>query len=258
MKLSLKESLNRKSRKLLSLYYTMGYPTIDSIDEIFQAITESGEVDFIELGMPYSDPLADGPTIQKTSSIAIKNGMTISKYFELAKFIHTKYAIPLVFMGYLNQIYQLGKEQFCKLCKKSGIEGVIIPDLPIEIYEKEFQELFEKYDILVSFLITPTTSNERIRQIGGLATGFIYIVSSSSITGNKGDISDSQKKYYERIKACNLQKPTLIGFGIHNKQTYDEACKYADGAIIGSEFLRVMEDDSLRPAIKHFIKSLKA
>jgi tryptophan synthase alpha chain len=254
---TLKNSLSIPDHKILSLYYTVGYPMIEDIDVIFQSIEETNKVDFIELGMPYSDPLADGETIQFSSTIAIKNGVTLEKYFSIAQQIKQQYKIPLIFMGYLNQIVQLGIEEFCKSCKESGIEGVIIPDLPIDIYERDYQELFKRYNLLVSFLITPTTTDKRIRKIEKLTTGFIYVVSSNNITGNKSEFSHEQTNYFERIQSLMLSKPSVIGFGIHDKESYEIACKYANGGIIGSAFLRKLENKNLGESVKNFIHSIK-
>lgn len=202
--------------------------------------------------MPYSDPLADGKTIQESSEVAIKNGMTLKKYFDLVKRVKLKTNIPLVFMGYLNQIIQFGLDDFCMACNESGIECLIIPDLPADVYEKEYQSVFVKYNLLISFLITPTTSDERIKIIEKLTSGFIYVVSSSAITGKKGSFSNDQIRYFKRIQDMKLAKPCFIGFGIHNKETFKTACQYAEGAIIGSEFIWQIKNNNT----KGFLKSL--
>lgn len=254
---TLNDILNSSDGNLLSLYYTLGYPKLEDIEPIFQAIQDSGKVDFIELGMPYSDPLADGPTIQKTSSIAIKNGITIEKYFEIAKDLSNRFKIPIVYMGYLNPIIQFGIDKFCHHCNGAGIEGLIIPDLPVDIYENEYAELFAKHQLSISFLITPTTSEERIRKIADLTTGFVYIVSSSSITGKQGEITDAQKAYFERVKLIIKNKPTMIGFGIYDQSSFNFASRYAKGAIIGSAFLRELEKGNYSKNISSFINSIK-
>jgi tryptophan synthase alpha chain len=211
-------------------------------------------VDFIELGMPYSDPLADGKTIQASSEVAIKKGMTLKKYFEIVGILQSKEIVPIVYMGYLNQILQFGVEAFCHACKKAGISCVIVPDLPTDIYEKEFKTIFEKHNLLISFLVTPTTSVERIRKIESLTTGFIYVVSSNAITGKTGEMDPKQLAYLKHIKSLKFSKPTIVGFGIHDKKTFESACQFANGAIIGSEFIRNLTDDTY----SDFIKTLKA
>lgn len=232
-----------QGKNLLSIYLTAGFPDVERTIEILTEIGDYG-VDFVELGMPFSDPLADGETIQRSSATAIRNGMTLPNYFEVMKIVRKKTDLPVVYMGYLNQIMQFGVEQFCRKCHEVHIECLIIPDLPVEVYEREYKAVFEKYGLLISFLITPTTPEERIRKIEKLTTGFIYVVSSSSITGRRGSITRKQRAHYEKIKAMNLSKPTMIGFGIHDKKTYDFACKYANGAIIGSEFIRYVAKEN--------------
>ncbi|RLD33012.1 MAG: tryptophan synthase subunit alpha, partial [Bacteroidetes bacterium] len=226
-----------EGKNLLSIFLTAGFPTVERTIEILTEIEDYG-VDFVELGMPFSDPLADGETIQQSSAVAIRNGMTLATYFEVMKIVRKKTDLPVVYMGYLNQILQFGVEQFCRKCNEVNIECLIIPDLPLEVYEREFKTIFEKHELLISFLVTPTTSDERIRKIEELTTGFMYVVSSSSITGRRGKITKKQRAHYEKIKAMKLNKPTMIGFGIHDKKSYELACQYANGAIIGSEFIR--------------------
>ena len=241
-----------KEKDLLSIYTTAGYPSMEKTIEVISVLSALG-VDFIELGMPYSDPLADGKTIQLSSEVAIKKGMTLKKYFEIVGLVQSKETAPIVYMGYLNQILQFGVEAFCSACKEVGITCVIIPDLPTDIYEKEFKSIFEKYGLLISFLVTPTTSDERIRKIESLTTGFIYVVSSNAITGKTGEMDPKQLAYLQHIKSLNLSKPTIVGFGIHNKKTFEKACHFAHGAIIGSEFIRRLSDTTY----VEFIKSLK-
>lgn len=254
---SLTEVLHPQNKKLLSLYYTMGYPDMESILPVVEAIYNSGKVDFMELGMPYSDPLADGETIQMSSSVAIKNGITLEKYFDFAVQIRSKFPVPLVFMGYYNAVYQIGIESFCKKCQDAGIEGVIIPDMPLEIYETQVKVIFEQHDLLSCFLITPTTSEKRIRKIEELTIGFIYVVSSNSITGKKGAVSEAQLNYYRFIKSLNLSKPSIMGFGIHDQESFENATQYANGAIIGSEFIRVLSKSTDKQHIIHFLNSIK-
>lgn len=237
----------------MSIFLTAGFPTVDRTIEILTEIEDYG-VDFVELGMPFSDPLADGETIQQSSVTAIRNGMTLANYFEVLKIVRKKTDLPIVYMGYLNQIMQFGVEKFCIKCNELDIQNLIIPDLPIEVYEKDYKNLFEKHGLLISFLITPTTPEERIRKIEALTTGFIYVVSSSSITGKKRKITKKQQKHYEKIRAMNLSKPTMIGFGIYDKETYEFACRYANGAIIGSEFIRYVAKENAA----QFLTSLKS
>ncbi len=242
-----------EGRNLLSIFLTAGFPTVERTIEILTEIEDYG-VDFVELGMPFSDPLADGETIQQSSAVAIRNGMTLATYFEVMKIVRKKTDLPVVYMGYLNQILQFGVEQFCRKCNEVNIECLIIPDLPLEVYEREFKTIFEKHELLISFLVTPTTSDERILKIEELTTGFMYVVSSSSITGRRGKITKKQRAHYEKIKAMKLNKPTMIGFGIHDKKSYELACQYANGAIIGSEFIRYVAKENAA----YFLTTLKA
>jgi tryptophan synthase alpha chain len=232
---------------------TAGFPTVERTIEILTEIEDYG-VDFVELGMPFSDPLADGETIQQSSAVAIRNGMTLANYFEVMKIVRKKTDLPVVYMGYLNQILQFGVEQFCRNCNEVNIECLIIPDLPLEVYERELKTIFEKHGLLISFLVTPTTSDKRIRKIEELTTRFMYVVSSSSITGRRGKITKKQRAHYEKIKAMKLNKPTMIGFGIHDKKSYELACQYANGAIIGSEFIRYVAKENAA----YFLTTLKA
>jgi len=241
-----------QGRNLLSIYTTAGYPSMEKTIEVISVLSASN-VDFLELGMPYSDPLADGKTIQRSSEAAIKKGMTLKKYFEIVNIVQTKETLPIVYMGYLNQVLQFGVEEFCIACKKSGIDCVIIPDLPSDVYKSEYKSVFEKYNLSISFLVTPTTSDDRIRQIDSLTTGFIYVVSSNAITGRRGEMDTKQQTYLKHINSLNLSKPTIVGFGIHNRKTFESACEFANGAIIGSEFIRQLENNSYR----EFVKSIK-
>ena len=221
-----------KQHNLCSVFFTAGFPTIDSTAIIIKSLESSG-VDFIEVGLPYSDPLADGPTIQHSSSIALDNGMNLDVIFSQLLALKDSVEVPLVLMGYLNQIIKYGEAKFCQKCKDCGIETVIIPDLPMIEYESHYQQLFASYGISNVFLITPQTSDERIRKIDKITNAFIYVVASSSITGAKGEISEKQIAYFERIKKMNLKSTLIVGFGISNKTTFNTACKYMNGAIIG-------------------------
>ena len=231
-----------KEDQILNVYFTAGHPNLDDTVKVGKALTQNG-VDLIELGMPYSDPLADGLTIQNSSMTALKNGMNLSLLFDQVEEFRSAHETPIILMGYLNQVIQYGKEEFIKKCSEVGIDGLILPDLPMDIYEEEYLELLKNHNISISFLITPQTSEERIRKADELSTGFIYVVSQSSITGKTGDISTKQQEYFDRINKMGLSSPTLIGFGIHDKATYNVACANSNGAIIGSAFIRALEGE---------------
>lgn len=232
-----------KKNNILSIYFTAGHPEVNSTPEILAQLEKSG-VNMIEIGMPFSDPLADGPIIQDSSTKALKNGMNIKLLFEQLKDIRSKVNIPLLLMGYLNPVLHFGIENFCAKCKETGIDGVILPDLPLDEYEQHYKVIFEKYDIRFIFLITPQTSDERIRIIDSISKGFIYMVSSSSTTGVKTAIAEKQLEYFKRIRAMQLKNPLVIGFGISNKDTFANACQYANGAIIGSAFVKMLNESA--------------
>ena len=224
-------------KKLLSIYFTAGYPTINDTVSIIQDLEKSG-VDMIEIGLPFSDPLADGPTIQDSSTQALKNGMTTTLLFEQLKNIRETVEIPLLIMGYFNPILQYGVEAFCKKCQEIGIDGLIVPDLPVDVYHESYKAIFEKYGLVNVFLITPQTSDQRIRYIDSITTGFIYMVSSASTTGAKSGFGEEQNNYFERIDNMHLNNPQIAAFGICNNDTFTQATKYAKGAIIGSAFIK--------------------
>lgn len=226
-------------KDLLNIYFTAGYPALHDTAVIAEALASAG-ADIIELGMPYSDPLADGTTIQQSSELAIANGMTMELLFEQVEEIRRRTRIPLVWMGYLNPVMQYGEDRFLQRCAASGIDGLIIPDLPLHEYEASFKTKAEALGLVFSFLITPQTPESRIREIARLSSGFVYMVSSASITGAKAGISESQVAYFERIEAMNLTQPKLIGFGISDKDSFQTACRYAHGAIIGSAFIKAL------------------
>ena len=249
-------TLLNKGKNVLNVYFTAGHPTLESTETIIKVLAENG-ADLLELGMPYSDPLADGPTIQKSSEIALKNGQTIDNIFRNVKNVRTTHSIPIIMMGYFNQMLQYGAEKFLQDAHDAGIQGLIIPDMPIEIYERDYKDLFQKYQMEISFLITPMTSDERIRQADSLSSAFLYVVSQSSITGKQGGISEDQLAYFNRIKAMNLKSPSLIGFGIHDKPTREIANQYSNGAIVGSAFIRILEENQdLQNNISDFINNL--
>ena len=252
----IQELFQKKDKKLLSIYFTCGYPKLDDTTKVISALEESG-VDFIEVGLPYSDPLADGPTIQESSQKALENGINLDIIFEQLKTIKGTNKTPLVAMGYLNQLLKYGEDKFCEACVACGIDTVILPDLPMVEFENHYQQLFEKYGITNVFLITPHTSEERIRKIDSYSKAFIYVVASASITGAKGEISDSQIEYFERIKGMNLQSKLVIGFGISDKATFDTACTYSNGAIVGSAFIKHIGESGV-DEIDNFIKPIIA
>ena len=246
----------KKERNILSVYFTAGYPKLDDTVKIIQLLENNG-VDLIEIGMPFSDPVADGPIIQHSSLVALKNGMSIRVLFEQLKNIRNSVSIPLVLMGYLNPVLQYGVEKFCESCEEAGIDGLIIPDLPLNVYRQEYEALFRKHKLHNILLITPQTSGERIRKIDEASDGFIYMVSTSSTTGIKQHVSDYHTDYFERVNALELKNPRLIGFGISNHETFANACRYASGAIIGSAFVKALDEQKpLEEAIPEFVRAI--
>src|SRR5215204_2129946 len=229
----------KKSNRVLNVYCTAGYPELNSTLEVIKALQNNG-TDLIELGMPYSDPLADGPVIQASGTKALQNGMTISKLFDQLKDFRKEITIPVILMGYLNPLLQYGFEKFCSKAAEVGIDGLIIPDIPIYEYENEYKEIVKKYGLDFIFLVTPETSEERIKRLDSLSSGFLYAVSSSSITGSDKDFS-TVENYLQKLKKMNLKNPVLVGFGIKDRATFATACKYANGAIIGSAYIRALD-----------------
>lgn len=234
---SIQKLFQQKDKNLLSIYFTCGYPNLNDTTKVI-SVLEQSKVDFIEVGLPYSDPLADGPTIQDSSQKALQNGINLDIVFDQLISIKGANKTPLVLMGYLNQMLKYGEDKFCQKVIDCGIDTVIIPDLPMVEFENHYQQLFTKYGITNVFLITPHTSDERILKIDSYSKAFIYVVASASITGAKGEISTQQIAYFERIKAMNLQSKLIVGFGISDKTTFNTACNYANGAIIGSAFIK--------------------
>lgn len=225
--------------------------------EIILELDRAG-VDLVEVGMPYSDPLADGPTIQQSGQVALKNGMTLPLLFEQLEAVRQQTELPLVLMGYFNQVMQYGEQQFIDRCREVGIDGVILPDLPLFEYETYYRKQFEAAGLHVSFLITPQTSEERIRKVDELSRGFIYMVSNASITGAKNEITDKQVAYFKRVSAMQLDNPRLIGFGISNYQTFRTACQYANGAIIGSAFIKALaKEGEMKDIISEFVRMVR-
>ncbi|RAV29824.1 tryptophan synthase subunit alpha [Sinomicrobium soli] len=245
----------QEDKKILSIYFTAGYPALEDTATIIEKLQDSG-ADMLEIGLPFSDPLADGPTIQESSTQALKNGMTTGKLFEQLKGIRNTVHIPLIIMGYFNPVMQYGVEAFCAKCAETGIDGLIIPDLPVDVYQEEYKPLFEKYGLANIFLITPQTPDDRIRYIDSVSGGFIYMVSSASVTGAKNTFGDTQKQYFERIYNLQLKNPQIVGFGISNADTFEAATKRAKGAIIGSAFIRFLNEKGV-DAIPGFISSVR-
>lgn len=247
----------KKKRDILSIFFTAGFPTKNDTHNIARYLEEAG-ADIIEIGIPFSDPVADGPTIQASNKIALEGGMTLQLLLEQLKEIRKEVKLPIVLMGYLNPVMQYGADQFIKDAKKAGADGLIIPDLPLAVFQEQYQALFQKEDLCMSFLISPTTSEERISKIDEVSTGFVYAVSASSTTGAKGDFRDEQIAYFEKLSKLKMQNPYLIGFGIHNYNTYNKACEYSAGAIVGSAFISMLEKStSLKTDINDFILKLR-
>ena len=242
-------------QKLLSIYFSAGHPALEDTVPILKALQDSG-VDMVEIGLPFSDPLADGPTIQESSTAALRNGMTTEKLFEQLHNIREHIHIPLVLMGYFNPMMQYGIERFCQKCKAIGIDGLIIPDLPVDHYHQDYKNLFDQYDLYNMFLITPQTSEERIRYIDRVSNGFIYMVSSASVTGAQNTFGNATEDYFKRIGEMQLSTPQLVGFGISNAETYRAATRYSRGAIIGSAFIKFLEQEGVG-AIPKFIKNIR-
>ena len=249
------EVFSKKKKGVLNIYFTAGYPKIDDTLRIARALEAAG-VDLIEIGIPYSDPIADGPTIQDSSQKALDAGMSLKLLMKQLQDLRKHIKIPVILMGYINPVLQYGFTKFCQDCKGVGIDGVILPDLPMQEYVEMYQQTFEEHGIYNIFLMTPQTSEKRVFQINEASKGFIYMVSSASITGAKQEVSQAQIDYFERIQKMNLSVQRLIGFGISNKETFDNACQYASGAIIGSAFINQLNKDDSDEAITSFVGSI--
>nr|WP_299388345.1 tryptophan synthase subunit alpha [Allomuricauda sp.] len=245
----------QEDKKLLSIYFTAGFPNLDDTVSIIQELENNG-VDMIEIGLPFSDPLADGPTIQDSSTAALHNGMHTELLFDQLKDIRQSVSIPLIIMGYFNPVFQYGVEAFCKRCAELGIDGLILPDLPLDVYEEEYKHIFEKYGLINVFLITPQTSDARIRQIDDVSDGFIYMVSSASTTGAKKGFGAEQQAYFDRIARMELKNPQIVGFGISNQETFAQATQQAKGAIIGSAFIKHLRENGPEK-IDGFVKGIR-
>lgn len=244
-----------QDKKLISIYFTAGYPQLEDTTEVIKRLAEAG-TDVIEIGLPYSDPLADGPVIQKSSEQALKNGMSTQKLFQQLKDIRKEVDIPLIVMGYFNAMLQFGVEDFCKECEAIGIDGIIMPDLPISIYERDYKALFETHGLKFVPLITPETSVERIQTIDALGDSFVYMVSSSSTTGGEKGFGEEAMSYFKRISDMQLTNKLMVGFGIKDAHSFEQASRYTNGCIIGSEFIRRLTNEGMH-GIEPFIKSLK-
>lgn len=245
-----------KQKSVLNIYFTAGFPKLDSTLSILQAI-ERGGADIAEIGMPYSDPVADGETIQQSNNLALQNGMSLKVLFEQLSDMRETVNIPVILMGYINPVLQFGVEAFCKRCKEVGVDGLILPDLPMQEYVDEYKPIFKKYGLHNIFLITPQTSPERVKLIDENSAGFIYMVSSASITGSTSGISAEMEAYFNRIEAMKLRNPKLIGFGIKDSESFTTASKHAQGAIIGSAFIRAIENqDDPAVAASQFISKV--
>jgi len=254
----LTELFQKKSNNLLNIYFTAGYPNLNDTVTVLKALQKAG-VDMVEIGMPYSDPVADGPIIQQSSLDSINNGMTIKTLLDQLKDIRKEVTIPILVMGYFNTVMQYGVEKFMQEISSIGIDGVILPDLPLDEYTEHYQSLCEAHNISNVSLITPNTSNERLHVIDHITQGFIYMVSTNSTTGNDAKkTEDNHDAYFSRIKNMDLKSPRMIGFNIKDKKTFNDACAYANGAIIGSAFVRMLSaSTNIEADILQFVKSIK-
>jgi tryptophan synthase alpha chain len=254
----IRELFERKNKNILNVYYTAGFPSLNSTLTIMRSLQEAG-ADMIELGMPYSDPLADGPVIQASSTTALTNGMTIRHLFEQLKDFRKTIHLPVLLMGYMNPIIQFGFENFCREAASAGIDGLILPDLPMFEFESEYGEMIRRNKLDFIFLVTPETNEARVRRLDQLSSGFLYAVSSSSTTGKNAELSE-QEKYFMHLQSMHLKNPVLVGFGIRDKASFSQACSYASGAIIGTAFIKTLEnagEKEIPSRIKNFINSLK-
>lgn len=245
-----------KKENILSVYFTAGYPKTDDTIEVIKALEKKG-VDLLEIGVPFSDPMADGPVIQASGNEALRNGMSLKKLFAQLKNVRAEASIPLVLMGYLNPIMQYGFENYCKSAAECGVDGLIIPDLPFSEYMESYKSIAEKHGLHMIMLITPETSEERIKLIDQNTSGFIYMVSSASVTGARNSFNETNLNYFRRVNKLNLQNPRLIGFGISNKETFEAACRESSGAIIGSKFIALLNSEgTIEAAAEKLIEAI--
>lgn len=245
----------KKNKRVLNVYCTAGFPRLDSTLEVLKALQDNG-ADLIELGMPYSDPLADGPVIQASSTKALENGMTISTLFNQLKAMRPAIEVPVLLMGYMNPVLQYGFEKFCESAAGAGVDGLILPDLPIYEFETEYGPVMKRYGLDFIFLVTPETSEERVRKVDSLSSGFLYAVSSSSTTGKNKEIND-QQVYFERLEKMGLSNPVMVGFGIRDKASFEAACQHANGAIIGTAYIKALENgNSVAGATREFLDTI--
>jgi len=251
----LEELFARKKQNVLNVFCTAGFPQLNSTLEVMKALQDNG-ADIIELGMPYSDPLADGPVIQASNTTALQNGMTMQLLFEQLRDFRKEIYVPVILMGNINPVLQFGFENFCKQCASLPVDGIILPDLPEYEFENEYGAIIKRYGLDFIFLVTPETSEERIKKLDALSTGFLYVVSSSSTTGNKKDFSEVEK-YLQRLKSMQLKNPLIVGFGIKDKSSFQSACKYANGAVIGTAYIKAIEHtENIQEATKAFLSSI--
>ena len=244
-------------KDLLSVYFTAGYPHLNDTVDIIRTLSDEG-VDMIEIGMPFSDPMADGPVIQHSSQVALENGISQKVLFEQLKDIRRYTDIPLVLMGYINPVLQFGFENLCKKAVEVGIDGFIIPDIPLDIYRKEFAPIVEKYGLRFTLLVTPETSDERVREIDAASSGFVYLVSSASTTGAQSAFNEQKQAYFKRIEAMGLRNPLMVGFGVSNKETFEAAAAHTRGCIVGSAFVKLLEESaSIDEAVKTLVQRIR-
>ena len=242
----------KKKNNVLSIYYTAGFPGLEDTVPIAQALAEAG-VDMLEIGFPYSDPVADGPVLQESSKLALENGMTLEKLFDQLKALRKTVDIPVLLMGYVNPVLQYGVERFCSDCVASGVDGCIIPDLPLKEYQQHYQAIFEQHGLSNIFLVTPHTADARIREIDAISNGFIYLLSSAATTGKALQVSEGTSAYFSRIKAMGLKNPLVVGFGIGDRGTFDAACAHAQGAIVGTAFVKTLKNGFTEERVKDFV-----
>lgn len=241
---------------VLNIYFTAGFPHLQDTRTVLRAIQKGG-AHIVEIGMPYSDPIADGETIQQSNQRSLDNGMSLLTLFEQLKGMREEIHVPVILMGYLNPVVQMGIETFCQKCQEVGVDGLILPDLPVEEYHEEYKAIFDQYGLINIFLITPQTSESRIRRIDALSSGFIYMVSSASVTGSTSGITPDMETYFNRVNQMNLKNPRLIGFGIKDRETFRQASQHASGAIIGSQFIRILDQATdLEKDIVDYVQSV--